>query len=61
MTMSIDDFVVVEASSTTGSGVSKSSITIYTMAQRGNSPKINALSTIIFACVFCSAHRAESA
>ena len=28
------------------------SITIYTMAKRGISPKINALSTIIFACVF---------
>ena len=35
-----------------GSGVSNLSITIYTMAKRGISPKINALSTIIFACVF---------
>ena len=37
---------------TTGSGVSNLSITIYTMAKRGISPKINALSTLIFACVF---------
>ncbi len=49
-TMSIDDFVV--SFFTTGSGVSNLSITIYTMAKRGISPKINALSTIIFACVF---------
>ena len=48
--MSIDDFVV--SFFTTGSGVSNLSITIYTMAKRGISPKINALSTIIFACVF---------
>jgi len=32
--------------------VSNLSITIYTMAKRGISPKINALSTLIFACVF---------
>ena len=50
LTMSIDDFVV--SFFTTGSGVSNLSITIYTMAKRGISPKINALSTIIFACVF---------
>ncbi len=49
LTMSIDDFVV--SFFTTGSGVSNLSITIYTMAKRGISPKINALSTIIFACV----------
>ncbi len=50
LTMSIDDFVV--SFFTTGSGVNNLSITIYTMAKRGISPKINALSTIIFACVF---------
>ena len=50
LTMSIDDFVV--SFFTTDSGVSNLSITIYTMAKRGISPKINALSTIIFACVF---------
>ena len=50
LTMSIDDFVI--SFFTTGSGVSNLSITIYTMAKRGISPKINALSTIIFACVF---------
>jgi len=49
LTMSIDDFVV--SFFTTGSGVSTLSITIYTMAKRGISPKINALSTLIFACV----------
>ena len=46
LTMSIDDFVV--SFFTTGSGVSNLSITIYTMAKRGISPKINALSTLIF-------------
>ncbi len=50
LTMSIDDFVV--SFFTTGSGVENLSIKIYTMAKRGISPKINALSTIIFACVF---------
>ena len=50
LTMSIDDFVI--SSFTTGSGVSNLSITIYTMAKRGISPKINALSTLIFLCVF---------
>ncbi len=50
LTMSIDDFVV--SFFTTGSGVSNLSITVYTMAKRGISPKINALSTLIFACVF---------
>ena len=50
LTMSIDDFVV--SFFTTGSGVSNLSITIYTMAKRGISPKINALSTLIFVCVF---------
>ena len=50
LTMSIDDFVV--SFFTTGSGVSNLSITVYTMAKRGISPKINALSTLIFLCVF---------
>ena len=50
LTMSIDDFVV--SFFTTGSGVSNLSITIYTMAKRGISPQINALSTLIFVCVF---------
>ncbi len=50
LTMSIDDFVI--SFFTTGSGVSNLSITIYTMAKRGISPKINALSTLIFGCVF---------
>ncbi|MBQ8095006.1 MAG: ABC transporter permease [Clostridia bacterium] len=50
LTMSIDDFVV--SFFTTGSGVSNLSITIYTMAKRGISPKINALSSLIFAAVF---------
>ncbi|MBQ9007982.1 MAG: ABC transporter permease [Clostridia bacterium] len=46
LTMSIDDFVV--SFFTTGSGVNNLSIVIYTMAKRGISPKINALSTLIF-------------
>ena len=50
LTMSIDDFVI--SFFTTGSGVSNLSITIYTMAKRGISPKINAFSTLIFLCVF---------
>lgn len=49
LTMSIDDFVI--SFFTTGQGVENLSITIYTMAKRGISPKINALSTIIFGTV----------
>lgn len=49
LTMSIDDFVI--SFFTTGQGVQNLSITIYTMAKRGISPKINALSTIIFGTV----------
>ena len=49
LTMSIDDFVI--SFFTTGQGVQNLSITIYTMAKRGISPKINALSTIIFSTV----------
>lgn len=49
LTMSIDDFVI--SFFTTGMGVQNLSITIYTMAKRGISPKINALSTLIFLVV----------
>lgn len=49
LTMSIDDFVI--SFFTTGMGVQNLSITIYTMAKRGISPKINALSTLIFLTV----------
>lgn len=48
-TMSIDDFVI--SFFTTGSGVSNLSIEIYSMARMRISPKINALSTIMFAIV----------
>lgn len=49
LTMSIDDFVI--SFFTTGMGVSNLSITIYTMAKRGISPELNALSTLIFLVV----------
>ncbi len=49
LTMSIDDFVI--SFFTTGNGVSNLSITIYTMAKKGISPELNALSTIIFLVV----------
>ncbi len=45
-TLSIDDFVV--SFFNTASGVSTLSIQIYSMARRGVSPEINAISTIIF-------------
>jgi len=48
-TLSIDDFII--SFFTTGSGVSNLSIVIFSMARRGVNPKINALSTIIFAVV----------
>lgn len=48
-TMSIDDFVI--SFFTTGNGVSNLSIEIYSMARRGISPEINALSTIMFSVV----------
>jgi len=48
-TLSIDDFVI--SFFTTGRGVNTLSITIYTMARRGISPKLNALSAIIFVVV----------
>jgi spermidine/putrescine transport system permease protein len=49
LTLSIDDFVI--SFFTTGMGVSNLSITIYTMARRGISPKLNALSAVIFLVV----------
>ena len=48
-TMSIDDFVI--SFFTTGPGVSNLSIEIYSMARRGISPEINALSTLMFIVV----------
>jgi len=48
-TLSIDDFVI--SFFTTGSGVSTLSVTIFAMARRGVNPKINALSTLMFAAV----------
>lgn len=46
LTMSIDDFII--SFFTTGNGVQNLSIKIYTMAKRGISPTINALSTIMY-------------
>mgnify|MGYP000862966598 CR=1 FL=1 len=48
-TLSLDDFVI--SFFTTGSGVNNLSIVIYGMARRGISPKINALSTLMFVSV----------
>ncbi len=48
-TMSVDDFVI--SFFTTGAGVNNLSILIYSMARRGINPKINALSTLLFAVV----------
>lgn len=48
-TLSLDDFVI--SFFTTGSGVSTLSITIYSMARLGISPKINALSALMFTVV----------
>lgn len=48
-TLSLDDFVI--SFFTTGSGVSNLSIYIYAAARRGISPKINALSTLMFISV----------
>ena len=45
-TMSLDDFIV--SFFTTGSGVTTLSIKIFSMTKRGVSPKINALSSILF-------------
>lgn len=49
-TMSIDDFVI--SFFNTGSGVTNLSIEIYSMARRGISPEINALSTLMFVSIF---------
>lgn len=48
-TMSIDDFVI--SFFTTGSGVTNISIAVFSMARRGINPKINALSSLMFAVV----------
>ncbi len=48
-TMSIDDFVI--SFFTTGAGVLNLSIKIYSMTKRGFTPKINAISTIMFVSV----------
>lgn len=48
-TLSIDDFVV--SFFNTASGVNTLSIQIYSMARRGVSPKINAISTIMFTVI----------
>lgn len=48
-TLSIDDFVI--SFFTTGSGVSTLAIQIFSMVRRGVNPKINALSTLLFAAV----------
>ncbi len=48
-TLSIDDFVI--SFFTTGNGVTNLSITVYSMARRGISPEINALSTLMFTTV----------
>ncbi|MFV0441083.1 MAG: ABC transporter permease [Lachnospirales bacterium] len=49
ITLSLDDFII--SFFTTGNGVSNISILVYSMARRGINPKINALSTILFAFV----------
>ena len=49
-TMSIDDFVI--SFFNTGNGVTNLSIEVYSMARIGINPAINALSTIMFICVF---------
>ncbi|SMC28526.1 spermidine/putrescine transport system permease protein [Clostridium acidisoli DSM 12555] len=48
-TMSIDDFVI--SFFNTGSNVTNLSIEIYSMARRGISPEINALSTLMFVTI----------
>ena len=49
LTLSIDDFVI--SFFTTGNGVTNLSITVESMARRGISPKLNALSTLMFLAV----------
>lgn len=46
ITMSLDDFIV--SFFTTGSGVSTLSIQVYSMTKRGVTPKLNALTTLMF-------------
>lgn len=48
-TLSLDDFIV--SFFTTGSGVTTLSIKVYSMTKRGISPKINALSSLMFIVV----------
>jgi len=48
-TMSVDDFVI--SYFTAGSSVQTLSMTIYAMTRRRISPKINAISTLLFAVV----------
>ncbi len=48
-TLSIDDFVI--SFFTTGSGVQNLSISIFAMARKGISPKVNALSALMFITV----------
>ncbi len=48
-TLSIDDFVI--SFFTTGSGVQNLSIAIFSMARKGISPKVNALSALLFISV----------
>ncbi len=48
-TLSIDDFVI--SFFTTGSGVQNLSIAIFSMARKGISPKVNALSALMFITV----------
>jgi len=49
-TMSIDDFVI--SYFTSGSSAQTLAMTIYSMTRKRVSPKINALSTIMFVCIF---------
>jgi len=49
-TLSLDDFLI--SFFTTGSGVNTLAIKIYSMTKVGVTPKINALTTIIFVTIF---------
>lgn len=49
LTLSIDDFVI--SFFTTGNGVNNLSTIIYTMTKRGISPKLNALSAIVYVVI----------
>ena len=49
-TMSLDDFVI--SYFTKGSGVTTLAVEIYTMVKKPVTPEINALSTLMFVCVF---------